>query len=213
MKKKRLTLKELRLRWWWKRKEIRRHGVQGVDWDSAEEAARNYELMRRTFGVKRFPRTFLQLDRNEKALVHTLWAMWPQLPRREATRREQYHEWGWSPFHETEHRQWNLRLADKTLIDEFIREIRTLRKIQHTRPQHPLTGQINRLSRGYIELLDRKRYGNGKFNDSERHVLSVARKRAKQYYTQNKHALAGQWKGQDTALDSYARADTERFGS
>lgn len=39
MKMKPLTLKELRKSWWWKRKEIRRDGVRGVDWPLVEETA------------------------------------------------------------------------------------------------------------------------------------------------------------------------------
>ncbi len=48
MKNKLLTLEELEKSWWWNREDIRRDGVKGVDWPTVEEAARNYELMRRS---------------------------------------------------------------------------------------------------------------------------------------------------------------------
>lgn len=195
MKGKLLSLKEIRKSWWWKRKEIRRDGVSGVDWPLVKEAARNYELMRRSTKGKQFTQTYLELCREGKTIVHSLWVNWGQAYRREAIRREQYHEKGWTPFYETEHRQWNLRLADNLLIKEFIREIRTLREIQKIRPHHPLKGKKHRgVSWKLVEILDRKQNCIGKFNDSQRHTLSDARRRAEKCFIQYKCALAKQKK-------------------
>lgn len=190
MKDKLSPLKEIRKDWWWKRNEIRRHGVRGVDWPMVKEAARNYELMRRSKNGKQFTQTYLELCREEKIIVHTLWVDNGQWAYRHVTNASQFQEIGWTPVYENQHRQWNLRLADVLLQREFIREIRTLREIQKVRPQHPLKGKKHRgVSWKLIELLDRKQNGIGKFNASQRHTLSEAKRRAQEYYVAYKRAL------------------------
>jgi hypothetical protein len=193
MKKKSLTPEELAKRWWWNREEIRRDGVREVDWPVVEEAARNYELLRRSPMGKQFVKTYLQLVPDERSVIHGLWATWSKSAYRFAIRREQYNEKGWTPVYETEHRQWNLRRADKNLIDEFIREIRILREIQKIPAPHPNKGEKHRgVSWNLIEILDRKQNGIGKLDDSERHTASVAQRRAEKYFIEYKYAL-DQW--------------------
>jgi hypothetical protein len=66
-----------------------------------------------------------------------------------------------------------------------------LRKIQKIRPQHPLKGKKHRgVSWKLIELLDCKQNGIGKFNASQRHTLSEAKRRAKKYFAEYERALA-----------------------
>jgi hypothetical protein len=106
---------------------------------------------------------------------------------------------GWSPIYENQQRQWNLRLADNLLIKDFIKEIRTLRKIQKIRPEHPLKGKKHRgVSWRPIELLDRKQNDIGKFNASQRHTLNVAGCRAEQYFVEYKRALT-KWRKHNPA--------------
>lgn len=124
MKDKLSSLKEIRKNWWWNRKEIRRDGVSGVDWPMVEEAARNYELMRRSPRGKQFTQTYLELCREGKRIVHTLWVDNGKWAYRHVTNPSQFEEIGWTPVYENQHRQWNLRLADVLLQREFIREIR-----------------------------------------------------------------------------------------
>jgi hypothetical protein len=62
--------------WWWNRPEIRRKGVNGVRWNAVEEAARNYELLRRSPNGKQFSKSYLELDLNERTLIHVLWGNW-----------------------------------------------------------------------------------------------------------------------------------------
>lgn len=196
MKQKSLTLKDIGKNWWWKRKDIRRYGVKGVDWPVVKEAARNYELMRRSAMGAQFTQTYLELDREGKTMAHTLWVNWAQAPYRHVTDPKQYDEIGWTPIYENQHRQWNLRLAIKKLTDEFIREIKTLQKIQKIPIPRRNKGEKHRgVSWKYIEVLDRKLNGIGKFNDSQRHMLSVARRRAKKFCFQYKRALAKWHKG------------------
>jgi hypothetical protein len=191
MKGKLLSLKDIRKSWWWKRKKILCEVRRTVDWPTVEESARNYELMRRSPKGKQFTQAYWELCSDGKAIVHKLWANWSKPANRFALRREQFNEIGWTPVYENQHRQWNLWLADNLLTKEFIREIRTLRKIQKIRPQHPLKGKKNRgVSWKLIELLDRKQNGIAKFNSSERHTLSKAKRRAKKYFGEYKHALA-----------------------
>ena len=158
-----------------------------------EEAARNYELMRRCQKGKQFTQTYLELCREGKTIVHTLWVNWAQGAYRFATNSSQFKEKGWTPVYETEHRQWNLRLSDKELMDEFIREIRILRKIQKIRAPHPLKGKKFRgVSWKLIEILDRKQNGIGKFTDSQRHTASVAQRRSEKHFIEYRRALAKQ---------------------
>lgn len=191
MKQKSLTLKELRKNWWWRRKEIRLHGAPGVEWPKVEEAARNYELMRRSSKGKQFTQTYLELDRERKTIVSKLWVNWEQWPYRFAANSSQYQEIGWTPFYENQRTQWNLRLPDKKLIDTFIREIRTSRGIQKIPIPRRNKGEKHRgVSWKLIEVLDRKQNGIGKFNHSERHTLSDARRRAEKYFVEYERALA-----------------------
>lgn len=105
--------------------------------------------------------------------------------------RKPFSEKGWTPVYEHQHRQWNLRMADKTLLDEFIREIRLLRRIQKVRANHVLKGKKFRgVSWKLVEMLDRKQNGIGKLTDSERHTASDAQRRADQYCREYRHALA-----------------------
>jgi hypothetical protein len=192
MKDKLLSLKEIRKNWWWKRKEIRRDGVRGVDWPLVEESARNYELMRRSTKGKQFTQTYLELCREGKTIVSKLWVNWAQGAYRPVTNPSQFNEIGWTPVvSQYQHRQWNLRLADNLLIKEFIREIRLLREFQKIRLGHPLKGKKYRgVSWKLIEILDRKQNRIGEFNDSERHTLSDARRRAEKYFVEYERALA-----------------------
>lgn len=189
----RLSLKDLRKGWWWHRREIRRDGVRGVDWPAAEEAARNYELMRRSARGRQFVKTYLELIPDERAVLHTLWATWEKPRYRFATRREQYEEIGWTLIYENQPRQWNLRLADKHLIDAFIGEMRILRKIQKIRPPHPLKGKKYRgVSWKLVEILDIKQNAVRTLNDSERHTLHTAQRLAQKYFNEYRRALAKQ---------------------
>jgi hypothetical protein len=176
-----VTLENLRKKvWWWRRNEIRRRGVPGVVWDAhAKEAARNYELMRRSPGAKQFKKTYLELNANERGLIHCLWSNWPAPVYRFATDKSQFNEKGWTPVLENPPTQWNLRLADKILVSEFKRQITTARAIQRIRPRHALKGKKHRgVSWKYIEILDRQRHGLGTFSASERHMASFGRKAA-----------------------------------
>lgn len=198
MKQKLASLTEIRKNWWWKQREILRVLMRKVDWPVVEEAARNYELMRRSLNGTQFTQCYWELNRDSKTIVHTLWVNWGQAFRREAIRREQYNEKGWTPFYETEHRQWNLRAADSELMKQFIGEIRTLRKIHGVCAKHPLKGKKFRgVSWKMIEVLDRKQNGIGKFNGSQRHTISDARRRAEKCFIQYKRALAKHKKNPD----------------
>jgi len=185
------TLKELRKSWWWKRKEIRCEGVRGVDWPLVKEAARNYELLRRSTKGKQFTKTYPELDRESRTIIAKLWVNWPQAPYRLYAKPSQYNEVGWTPFYENQHRQWNLRLTDKKLIDDFIREIRLLREIQKIPTPRRNKGEKHRgVSWRLVEVLDRKQNGIGKLTASERHTASVAQKRAEKYFVEYERALA-----------------------
>jgi hypothetical protein len=191
METKPLTLKELRKNWWWKRKEIRRNGVRGVDWPLVKEAARNYELMRRSTNGKKFTKTYPELDRETKTLIAKLWVNWAQAPYRLVTDRSQHNEIGWTPFYEYQRIQWNLRLTEKKLIDVFIREIRLLQEIQKISKPRRNKGEKHRgVSWKLVEVLDRKQNGIGKLNGSERHTASVAQKQAEKYFVEYERALA-----------------------
>ncbi len=211
MKGKLLSLKDIRNNWWWKRKEIRRHGVRGVDWPAAEEAARNYELMRRSKNGQQFTQTYLELCREGKTIVHTLWVNYGQWAYRHVTNPSQFKEIGWTPIYENQRIQWNLRLVDKKLIDEFIREIRILREIQKIPIPRRNRGEKHRgVSWKLIEILDRKQNGIGKLTDSERHTASVAQRRAEKYFVEYERALA-QWHERTSSLDSDIEETDDSF--
>jgi hypothetical protein len=208
METKPLTLKELGKTWWWKRKEIRRDGVRGVDWPLVEEAARNYELMRRSTKGKQFTKIYPELDRESRTIIAKLWVNWPQSPYRLYANPSQHNEVGWTPFYENQHRQWNLRLTDKKLIDEFIREIRLLREIQKIPTPCRNKGEKHRgVSWKGVEVLDRKQNGIGKLTDSERHTASVAQKQAAKYFVDYERALAKWHEGSSSPDFAIEEAD------
>jgi hypothetical protein len=189
-----LTLKEFGKNWWWKQNDILQKLIWEVNWPVVEEAARNYELMRRSPKGKKFAQAYWQLCREGKTIVHTLWVNWPKWTHRFAANRSQYQEIGWTPVYENQHRQWNLRLADKKLIDEFIREIRLLREIQKIPTPRRNKGEKHRgVSWKLIEFLDRKQNGIGKFSASERHTIAEAKRRAEKYFVEYECALED-WK-------------------
>jgi hypothetical protein len=179
--------------WWWRKSKIRRKLAFEVDWKRVEESARNYELMRRFSGGEQFPKTYWELGRDERTLVHGLWVNWSQAPYRVVRDRPQFEEKGWSPVYENQYRQWNLRLQANELAKEFIREIKLSQKLQKIRPKHALKGQKFRgVSWKLVEILDCNRHKIGKLNNSERHTLSSALLRAKKCLEQYKKALAAQ---------------------
>jgi hypothetical protein len=219
MKKKLLSLEELQKSWWWKREEIRRDGVPGVDWPKTEEAARNYELACRsvrkktlpsTYGRER-PATYLELGREEKTIVANLWVNWPKNPYRIIGNRNQFQETGWTPAYENQYRQWNLRLTDKKLMDEFIREIRNLRAIQKIPTPRRNKGENHRgVSWALVEILDLQQNRIEKLNDIERHQASKAKKLAEKYLDEYTHALDEFLAGIRADLDmEYTNAEEE----
>jgi hypothetical protein len=192
MRKKLLTLEYLREKvWWWQREEIRRDGVPGVVWDGlTKEAARNYELMRRAPGAKKFKKSYLELNRDERTLVHVLWCNWPMQACRYAMNKSQFNEKGWTPVFPNPPVQWNLKLADTVLSKAFLRDIQIARQIQGILPIHPLTGtNQNPVSWRYIEILDCVAARIGVLNDSDRHSKSMARKLSIQFLNQFQPAL------------------------
>jgi hypothetical protein len=194
MKRKLLTLEELSKSWWWNQEDIRRDGVPGVNWPLVREAARNYELMRRSKKGKQFTQTYLELDREEKTIVANLWANWTHRIHRFVINPAQFDEIGWTPVIVNQHRQWNLRQTDKKLADEFIKEIRLLREIQKIPVPRRNQGRKHRgVSWKLIEILDRKQNGIGKFSDSERHTLTEARRQAEKYFGEYQRAVEN-WK-------------------
>jgi hypothetical protein len=103
---------------------------------------------------------------------------------------------------QSQHRQWNLRMADKHLIEAFISEIRLLRQFQNIPNPHPNKGKKYRgVSWKYIELLDLKKNRLGRFDDGERHTLSEGRRLAKRYFVQYEQALA-EWNKNIPSPDS-----------
>jgi hypothetical protein len=68
-------------------------------------------------------------------------------------------------------------------------------KFKKIHPPHPLKGKKYRgVSWKPIEILDRKHNRIGKLNASQRHTASTARRRAEEYCTEYKRALAEQKK-------------------
>lgn len=180
-----------------------------MDWPAVQEAARNYELMRRSPRGKQFTRTYLELGRDGWTVVHGAWPNWPKAPYRFVTDRSQFEEKGWTPIYENQHRQWNLRLSVSDLIKGFSREIRLLQKIQKIRPPHPLEGQkFHGGSWKLVEVLDCKLNGIGPLNSSERHTLSEAKTDAEKYFKDYKRALA-KWKKIKNPLDGLAEKSDE----
>jgi hypothetical protein len=196
VKQKLRTLEELEKTWWWRHKGTRHDEPGGTDWSLVEESARNYELLRRSPSGKQFKKTFPQLIPDEKRIIFNLWRNWEKGTYRHVRDRKLFGEKGWTPIYENQHRQWNLRLEDKKLTDEFIREIRLLREIQKIPTPRRNKGEKRRgVSWKLVEMLDRKLNRIGSFDGSERHTLSDARKRAGEYCIQYEHALAEWLKG------------------
>lgn len=195
MKRKAITLDELPESWWWNRAETLGEVARQIDWPVVEESARNYELLRRSPNGKQFGKTYLELIPDEKRIVHGLWATWKLGAYRPVWNPKLFHETGWTPVDgQYQHRQWNLRMADKYLIEEFIREIRLYRQFQKIPTPHPNKGKKHRgISWKLVEVLDRKLNGIGKFDDGERHMLTDAKRRAEKYCAQYENAL-DQWK-------------------
>lgn len=190
MKSKLLTLKELKGSWWWRDKEKRQKIAREVDWNNVKEAARNYELLRRSLKGKKFTRSYLELTPDERTIIHVLWMYrYPYFER--FAEPSQYQERGWMPIYPNQVKQWNLRLADSLLAKEFIRQIRLNRKIQKVRAKHPLKGQKYRgVSWKLVEILDRNLNKIGKLNASQRHSASTARRMAEKLVLEYKRALA-----------------------
>jgi hypothetical protein len=213
MNRKRPALKEFQKSWWWNREDIRRNGVEGVTWPIVEIAARNYEIMRRLPEGKQYASTYLELNGEDKMIVHQLWVTWEDHPMRTAFSPKDYLETGWTPVSEGVHRQWNLRLADKTLIDAFIKEIRQIRESQKIIPKHPNKGKKNRgVSWRYVELLDCEASRDGEpLNGADRHMVSEARKMGARYAKEYREALA-EWKNRPNpwaALEAAIKEEEE----
>jgi hypothetical protein len=191
MRKKLLSLNEIEKTWWWRREEIQKNGVPGVDWKRVEEAARNYELLCRWPDRTKFTQNYLSLDPEQKTIVHVLWMDTDDLPYRYVWNPEQFEEKGWTPIYEHQRRQWNLNVAERILIKEFIREIRTLRKIQKIPARHWNKGKKHRgVSWNLVECLDLNLHKIGGLDDSQRHTASEAKKKAKQFAAEYERALA-----------------------
>jgi hypothetical protein len=133
------------------------------------------------------------LDRESRTIIAKLWVNWAQWTHRLVTHSSQFKEIGWTPVYENQRIQWNLRLTDKKLMDEFIREIRILRKIQKIPTPRRNKGEKHRgVSWKLVEILDRKQNSIGILNASERHTASVAQRRAEKYFVEYERAL-DQW--------------------
>jgi len=139
-----------------------------------EEAARNYELMRRDpTATNSFPKGYFELNGNEKTFVHRLWYNWPQSPVKIVTDRELFAEIGWTTVYENQRTQWNLRMSDSILTKAFLHEIKVSRRIQKIRPRHALKGKNSRgVSWRYIEVIDEGKSGTERLNDSKRKAAS-----------------------------------------
>ena len=187
-----MTLKHLKKQWWWKRKEIRRHGPENVGWQDVEIAARNYELMRRAPNAKEFTKTYLELNRDERTFIHCLWCNWQANAYRFAMNPRQFDEVGWTPVYENQRTQWNLNAPDSALKEAFMREINVAREIQGIKAPKPLKGRKNRgVSWRYIEMLDRTNCGlAASHSPSARKAASEGRKMAARFLRDFKRALA-----------------------
>jgi hypothetical protein len=150
MKDKSLKRDEIEKSWWWRHEDILKNGAPGVDWERVEEAARNYELLRRWPDGAKFTPNYLTLDPEQKTIIHVLWINNHDLPNRYVWNPEQHEEKGWTPIIENRRRQWNLNAPDKVLLNEFMREIRTLREIQKIPDRHWNKGK--KTSSRFMEL-------------------------------------------------------------
>lgn len=179
--------------WWWRNTEAIRTQLHTVEWPRVEEAARNYELMRRSTRGRRFPKSYIELNSNEKSIVHSLWCNWPENASRIVLESDQFKEHGWTTAYENQRTQWNLNAPDSVLIKDFIWQINSERAMQKIRPPHPLTGKKNRgVSWRHVELLDLQKYGLGDWtnDDSGRSALSQGKKLAARYQKEFRAQLA-----------------------
>jgi hypothetical protein len=216
MKKKPLTLKELKKTWWWRRRDHRnpRKGFKPREFDRnqtdrvIERVAHNYELMRRCPKAKGFPNTYLELDRETKTIAYTLWATLPGSAYRFAFVPQMHKERGWT---DTDPKiQWNLRLPDGTLTAQFIKYINLWRRFQNVRHKHSVNGQINaKISWREIEILDRKQNRIGVLDSSERHTAGVALEKAAQFLVEFKQARSKHLKQPKTSFESLFNMDNQ----
>jgi hypothetical protein len=198
--KKREKLRELRTKtWWWRRGEIR-HAFKNPNektafgisfYGTAEEIARNYELMRRSAkGEMFFKENYLELRRTERTAAYTVWSAQFEPPYRQIFSPNPKPEllgWTVSP-----HRiEWNLFLDDKTLIKAFLEYINQYRNVQKISPRHPLKGKKFRgVSWSQIEILDCMKNGIlKKLNASQSSAASKGRRRAERLFNDYNNAI------------------------
>jgi len=151
-------------------------------WEAIRDAIRNFELARRApEALEQYAKTpFPRLSREPYNLVYTTWVkrrdVW-----RYAQRVSDREEIGWSPAYENQHVQWNLRLPDCVLIEEFKKQIHVFRGSRNIEVSHAMTCRNSRAAGWkYIELLDRSKC---KDNDEplDHSMLSKAKKMAAKY--------------------------------
>ena len=178
--------------WWWRRQAVRRYGVPGVRWDKlTKEAARNYELMRRSSGGKKIKKSYPELNSHERQLVHSLWCNWKAEPTRFAMDKRNYNQKGWTQVLENPPVQWNLRLADTVLLAEFKIQLARERRRQRIRARNPMKENTHRAaSWKYIEYLDRRFFGIPVFTEGERRMRRNAKPVSARYLRQFNKALA-----------------------
>ena len=197
---KRQKLRELRTKiWWWRRGDIRhafkcpleRNRFSFSFEGTAEEIARNYELMRRSANGKMFKENYLELRRTERTIAYTIWGAAYEPPYRQIFNPNPKPEllgWTVSP-----HRiEWNLFLDDKTLIKAFLEYINQYRNVQRISPPHPLKGKKFRgASWRQVEILDCIKIGIlTKLNPSQSSAASKGRRRAEKLFEDYDNAIS-----------------------
>lgn len=217
----RQKLRELRTKiWWWRWGEIR-HAFKypheknrfGFSFDgTAEEIARNYELMRRSPDGEMFPENYLELSRNARTIAYAIWGAPYEPPYRQIFDPNKKHALlGWT---DDPHRiEWNLFLDDKALTTAFLEYINLYRNVQKISPPHPLKGKKFRLSWNYIEILDCIKFGVVKRpNGSQRSTASVARRLAKKFFDAYHEAIRAWNEKIDPFDDCSLSGDFDEFG-
>jgi hypothetical protein len=192
-------LRELRTKiWWWRRGEIR-HAFKnpkistalGISFHgTAEEVARNYELMRRsTKGEMCIKENYLELRRWGRGVAYTLWGAPLQPPYRQIFDPKPKPELlGWTVV---PHRmEWNLFLDDKTLAEAFLEFINQYRNAQGIPSPHKLKGKkLRGVSWSQIEILDCIKHGILKIpNSTQRSLASKGRRRAEKLFEEYNNA-------------------------
>jgi hypothetical protein len=188
----RAKLRELRTKtWWWRRGEVR-HAFKnpqtstafGISFfGTAEEVARNYELMRRSTRGEMFKENYLELHRWERGIAYSLWGARFEPPYRQIfdpNPKPELLGWTVSP-----HRiEWNLFRDDNTLTEAFLEYINQYRNAQKIPSPHPLKGEkLSGVSWSQIEILDCKKNGVLKnLNSSQRSAASKGRRRAEKLF-------------------------------